>query len=419
MGTIMLNTVSRTALAAAALLALGTQSASAQDATAFADRLVETSRLMGLAFSYGSATAEGDTITVSDFTFTVPGEDPTEVPGDVIFEGVVETEDGGFTAERATIADIEYTDEEEGISLSLANIAAEGIVLPAQVDQNNMLEIGFELYDRFSAGPLTVSDADGAELFAVANMEVWVEDPDAEGGYRTGYTVDGITADLSSIDDPEAQPVIEAFGLQQINASMNGVGTWWPETGVLTIDDMAFVVDDLATLRMAMSLEGYTTELYDELVKINLKMVELAEAGEELSDEHMAQFDDAMMAYMADIAIVDGSLRYEDASLFDKVLDFVGAEQGVDGETFKAGLQFMVPMALAEVENEEFKTMVTQAVNTFIADPQNFTISVDPDQPVLFSAFEDRADEIEADPFILVEMLNVLISANDQAEAAQ
>src|SRR5690606_28780725 len=136
MGTIMLNTVSRTALAAAALLALGTHSASAQDATAFADRLVETSRLMGLAVSYGSATAEGDTITVSDFTFTIPGEDPTEVPGDVIFEGVVETEDGGFTAERATIADIEYTDEEEGISLSLANIAAEGIVLPAEVNQN-------------------------------------------------------------------------------------------------------------------------------------------------------------------------------------------------------------------------------------------------------------------------------------------
>lgn len=418
MGTTMLNTVSRTALAASALFLAGAHGALAQDATAFADRLVETTKLMGLSFTYGSATAEGDTVTISDFTFTVPGEEPTEVPGDVVFEGVVETPEGGFTAERATIADVDYTDEEEGISLNFANIAAEGIVLPAEVSQDAMLEIGFEFYDRISAGPLTVSDAEGAELFAVETMEFWVEDPDAEGGYRTGYSVDGIRADLSSIDDPEAQPVIEAFGLEQFNASMAGVGTWWPETGRAEIEDVSFTVDELATIRMAVTLDGYTAELYDELIKLNLKLAEMAEAGEEVTEEHMAQFDDAMMAHMANLSLVDGSLRYEDASLFNKTLEFVGAQQGVDGETFKAGLQFMVPMTLAEVENEDFKAMVTAAVNTFIADPQNFTISAEPAEPLAFSEFETRAAEIEADPFILVDMLNLRISANDEAAPA-
>src|SRR5690606_33536009 len=139
------------------------------------------------------------------------------------------------------------------------------------------------------------------------------------------------------------------------------------ETGTLEIEDMSFIVDELATLRLAMTLEGYTTELYEEMMKLNLKLAEMAEAGEELSEEQMAQFDEAMMAHMADVALGDGSLRYEDASLFNKTLEFVGAQQGVDGETFKAGLQFMVPMTLAEVEDEDFKAMVTSAVNTFIA----------------------------------------------------
>lgn len=413
MGTTMLNTVSRTALAATALVLFGTHGAAAQDATAFADRLVETSRLMGLSFSYGSAVAEGDTITISDFTFRMPGEEPAEVPGDLVFEGVVETPEGGFTAERATIADVDYTDEEEGISLSFANIVAEGIELPAEVTQDAMLDVGFGLYDRISAGPLTVSDAEGTELFAVDTMEIWVEEPDAEGGYRTGYALDGIRADLSTLEDPEVQPVIEAFGLEQFNASMGGVGTWWPETGVVEIEDLSFTVDELATIRMAMTLEGYTTELYEELIKINIKMAELAEAGEELTDEQMAQFEAAAMDNMANMALVDGSLRYEDASLFNKVLDFVGAQQGVDGETFKAGLQFMVPMTLAEVENEDFKAMVTSAVNTFIADPQNFTISVEPAEPIAFTEFETRSPEIEADPFVLVDMLNLRITANE------
>lgn len=420
MGTIMLNTVSRTTLATAAFVVIGAHGALAQDATAFADRLVETSKLMGLSFSYGSATAEGDTVAISGFTFAVPGEDePTEVPGEVVFEGVVETPEGGFTAERATIADIDYTDEEKGVSLSFANIVAEGIVLPADVNLDAALEIGFELYDRFSAGPLTVSGTDGTEFFAVDTMEVWVEEPDAEGGYRSGYSVDGIRADLSTIEDPEAQPVIEAFGLEQFNASMDGLGTWWPETGTLEIEDLSFIVDELATLRLAMTLEGYTTELYQEMMKLNLKLAEMAEAGEELSEEQMAQFDDAMMAHMADVALGDGSLRYEDASLFNKTLEFVGAQQGVDGETFKAGLQFMVPMTLAEVEDEDFKAMVTSAVNTFIADPQNFTISAEPAEPIAFSEFEARAAEIEADPFVLVDMLNLRISANDEAAPAE
>ncbi|WP_281708427.1 hypothetical protein [Phaeobacter italicus] len=37
------------------------------------------------------------------------------------------------------------------------DIAAEGIALPAEVSVDTMLETGFNLYDRISAGPLTVS----------------------------------------------------------------------------------------------------------------------------------------------------------------------------------------------------------------------------------------------------------------------
>jgi hypothetical protein len=126
----------------------------------------------------------------------------------------------------------------------------------------------------------------------------------------------------------------------------------------------------------------------------------------------MMAMSEAMLEPLADIKLVNGAVRYDDNSLFMKVLDFIGAEQGVDGETFKAGLQFMVPMALAEVENTAFKTMVTSAVNTFIADPQNFTISVEPEEPIAFSEFEGMEAEVEADPFVLVDLLNVQITAN-------
>jgi hypothetical protein len=396
---------------AAILMATTSQAALALEATDFADRLVETSKLMGLALTYGSAAAEGDTVTLSGFTIAIPGEDDVEVPGEVVFTGVVETSEGGFSVERATIADVEYTDEDEGITLNFVDIAAEGIELPAEVSIDTMLEIGFNLYDRVSAGPLTVSDADGNELFAIELMEITAQDA-ADSGFTSAYRVTGIRADLSSIEEPEAQQALEAFGLDQFSASMSGAGTWWPSTGKAIVEDVSLVVDQLGSISLDFAVEGYTETLYTEMMKLNLKMAEMAEADIEMDDDQMMAMSEAMLEPLADIKLVNGALRYDDASLFMKVLDFIGAEQGVDGETFKAGLQFMVPMALAEVENAAFKTMVTSAVNTFIADPQNFTISVEPAEPIAFSEFEGMEAEVEADPFVLVDLLNVQITAN-------
>ncbi|AEQ50111.1 hypothetical protein [Pelagibacterium halotolerans] len=406
-----MNKLSRLSLATI-LMATTSQAALALEATDFADRLVETSKLMGVSFAYGSATAEGDTVTITDFVISTPGQDDIEVPGDVVFTGVVETAEGGFSAERASIADFEYTDEDEGFSVSFVDIAAEGILLPADAGIDSVIEIGFNLYDRISAGPLTVSDETGTELFAVDLMEITMEEPTADGGLSSAYQVTGIRGDLSAIEEAEAQEVFEAFGLTQLNASMSGSGTWWPETGEGEVTDISLAVQDLGSLSLDFAVAGYTEEIYRELMKVNLKMAEMAEADIEIDEDQMAEMSEAMLEKMADLKLVGGALRYDDDSLFMKVLDFIGAEQGVDGETFKAGLQFMVPMALAEVENEAFKTMVTSAVNTFIADPQNFTISVEPEEPIAFSEFEGMETEVEADPFVLVDLLNVQITAN-------
>lgn len=415
MGIVMIKKISTISLLSAALLAGTSQMAHAVEATAFADRLVEAGTIMGITFTYGSATMDGDTVTVSDFTITIPGEDDAQVPGDVVFEGVAETADGTYTAERATIADFEYEDDEDDILVSFVNIAVEGIELPADISIDNAVALSFNLYDRIAAGPLSISDTsrgEPIEVFAVDLIEMVIEDPAADGGLASRFTVSGIRGDLSEIDDPEARPVIEAFGIEQFNASINAVGTWWPETGVAEMSDMSLTIDELATFSMAATIDGYTEELYREMLELNIKMSEMTQAGIEIDDDQMTAMSDAMLEMMGEWRLIDGSIRYDDASLFMKMLDFIGAEQGVDGETFKAGLQFMVPMALAEVQNEAFKSMVTNAVNTFIADPQNFVISVAPAEPIAVSEFEAMADDIEADPFVLVDTLNLQISAN-------
>lgn len=412
MGTTMLKTVSRTALTAAALVLAGTPMALALEAEDFGDKLVAASKVMGISFSYGSAVAEGDTVTLSDFSITVPGEDSAEIPGEVVFEGVRETAGGGYTADRASIADFEYTDEDEGISVSLVDIAAEGITLPGTLTIDSAMEIGLGLYERISAGPLSVSDSKGTELFAIDMMETVIDKPAADGSITSRYSVTGIRGDLGSIEEAEAQEAFDAFGITQLSGSMSGMGTWWPQTGRATVEDVNFTIDDLGSVSLNLALDGYTEDLYRDLIKTNLKMAEMADAGIELDDDQMLAMSEGILASMDGLRLESGSLRYDDASLFNKVLDFIGAEQGVDGETFKAGLRFMVPMMLTEVRNAEFKGMVNDAVNAFISDPQNFVISVEPDAPIAFAELESLEAEFDADPFALVDLLNIKIRAN-------
>src|SRR5690606_3186741 len=90
--SIMQNRISLIALftSAAALMAAP---ALAQDADAFGQRLVDIMSASGLEMSFANATADGDTIVLSDFTITAPGEDPVELPGDLTFTGVAEGAD--------------------------------------------------------------------------------------------------------------------------------------------------------------------------------------------------------------------------------------------------------------------------------------------------------------------------------------
>src|SRR5690606_27524345 len=146
--------------------------------------------------------------------------------------------------DRASIADFNYTDEDEGISVSLVDIAAEGITLPGTLTIDSAMAIGLGLYERISAGPLSVSDSKGTELFAIDMMETVIEKPAADGSISSRYSVTGIRGDLGSIEEAEAQEAFDAFGITQLSGSMSGMGTWWPQTGRATVEDINFTIDD-------------------------------------------------------------------------------------------------------------------------------------------------------------------------------
>lgn len=401
----MFNQVSRIALASA-LIAFSSPSW-AIEADDFGAKVKEAAKLLGVSVDYASAAAEGDTVTLTDFTIYMPGEDAIEVPGSLIFTGVTEEADGGYAVAKASIADIEIDDEKEDMTFSFRNIAIEGINIPAAIDYTNLLDQTVGLYEKLNAGPMNLS-VDGSQAFAIESISVWNDYDAAAGQLQTGMSIEGIRGDLTGVPEPEAQEVIAAFGLEQINASLSGTSSWDIESGRISLDDFALAVDNLATIRASGSALGYTRAIYQDVMKLTIKMSDLAEAGENVDGAAFSGIEDSMMALFAGIEIESVKLRYEDASLFMKALDFAGAEQGVDGATFANGLKFMVPMMLVEVPNAAFKASAQSAVNSFVDDPQSIEIVAEPETPVGIDALEVAID----DPFALIDLLNVSVRAN-------
>lgn len=400
----MFTQVSRITLASAALV-FATSPVFALDAEDFGAKFKGVAKLMGLSVDFASASVDGDTVVLSGFVLSVPGEEPAEAPGALTFSGVTENSDGSYYASTASIDDIAFEDED--LALSFSNIVAEGINIPATATLNDVIEIAHSLYERISAGPLLIS-VEGSEVFAIDSIEAWIDQPETGRIFGSGYAISGIRADLSDIPDAEARAVVAAFGIEQLSGQSDGYALWDIDTGRLEITEGSFSFENLGKIDVTGVIAGYTEAFYRDLMKTSLKLVESMEAGEIDTLEQAEQVNEAMLAQFAQLQIERLSVRYDDDSLFMKVLDFIGAEQGIDGKTFASGLKFMVPMMLTEVQNPEFTAMVTGSVNAFIDDPRNLEIAAEPETPVGFEVLA----EAEEDPLALIDILSIKVRAN-------
>src|SRR5690554_4608384 len=108
----------------------------ALDADAFIDRIESVYKVMGYDLDFGPATLDGNTITVDGVVVGFTGGDeidPMDVDTVLTFEGVIEHDDGSYSAESLRVPDVNsvFGDEVRG-ELSLTGIVAEGLWLPPE-----------------------------------------------------------------------------------------------------------------------------------------------------------------------------------------------------------------------------------------------------------------------------------------------
>jgi hypothetical protein len=392
--------------------------AMALEAQAFVDRVAQVYKTIGYEFTFGEASLDGDTITVDGVTVGFSpeaGVEPVTFDTEITFSGVVEGADGSYTAASVSIPDIdtEFASAPEPVGrLTVSDVSAEGLYLPA--GETIPAVALLQLVQSISTGPLSVT-RDGVEVISVESMEASTTFNPAQGSadlvdLSSVLAISGIWLDLSTVgeEDAAAGAVIEALGITTISGDITQDMTWAMADGHIVLNEFLFDFADLGALGLTADLTGLTPAILDQIYAMQAGMGTGGEMTEEQAQAQMMQG----MALMQGVSIVGASVRYDDASLAGKLLDFFAAQSGADRATFVEGLKAMLPAMIAESGIPALNDVVVPPVSAFLDDPQSLEVKVAPPSPTSLLVLMAAA----ANPAGLITALGLAVEANTAAE---
>ncbi|NRP71047.1 hypothetical protein ILFOPFJJ_01930 [Ensifer psoraleae] len=355
----------------------------------------------GSSILFDKADVNGDVVTVTGVklqTAANPGE--TVLIGDVTFEGVEENENGGYYSETVTFPDINVS--AEGSSFSAKDLSIGGLLIPGNPAGDTINDI--LLYETAGTGPIVVN-VKGKDVFTAESTEANLTRQENDAGFDFDATLAGLKADLSGVEDAKAKEAIEKLGLTTLDGEVTMKGSWELQSGNVALDEYAFDFKNVGRLNIAMDFSGYTLQFMKSLQEATKAME--ANPNKEEANQAMGL---AMMGLMQQLTFNSASIRFDDASITKKALDYAGSQQGVSGDQLAQSLKGLVPIMMAQLNVPELQNQVSAAVNAYLDGPKSLTISAQPEKPVPFPMIMGAA---MGAPNTIPSVLGVKVTAND------
>lgn len=343
----------------------------------------------------------GNDVLLKGTTFTATGPDETSAKlGDVTLQDVTEEEEGAYRIARIEFPEINMTEEKNTVSIKDLYLA--GVTVPGSTAAEGIASMMF--YEEAHSGPLSVV-SDGKPVFSIAEASASMTLSEDESSLGFEGSVTGIKADLASVEDAESKEAIDALGLTTLDGKISLTGSWEPASGALDIEEYTFDVANVGNLSLSFALSGYTMELVKQLQETARTMQ--ADPNNEQAQQSAGI---AMFGLMQQMSFTNAQIRFADAGITKRGLDFAGKQQGASGEQMAAMVKGMVPLLLAQANLGALQNQISEAVNTFIDKPESLTISAEPEKEVPFPMIMGAA---MGAPETVPSLLGVTVTAND------
>ncbi|SIP94860.1 hypothetical protein SAMN05880582_101129 [Rhizobium sp. RU20A] len=391
---------SRFLLSSAAALAFASP-AFALDGADLVAKLNAAYATSGATIAYDQVSVDGSTVTMEGTKLVISGPESKSINiGEVTMEGVEEQDDGGYYVETVALPDVDMKEADN--SFSVRDMQIGGLTIPGNPNGGTIDDM--LVYETASTGPLVVT-AKGKEVFSMESSEANMTALEDGKGFDFDADLKTIKADLSQVDDAKTKDALEKLGLMQVNGDIAMKGSWQVESGDMKLDQFTFDFANVGKLNLAFDISGYTLQF----VKAMQDAAKAAEANPNKEQANQAM-GLAMMGLMQQLTFKSAEIRFEDASITKRALDYVGGQQGVPGDQFAQSLKAMVPIMMAQLNVPELQNQVSAAVNTYLDNPKSLTIRATPANPVPVPMIAGAA---MGAPNTLPQVLGVTVTAND------
>ncbi len=320
--------------------------------------------------------------------------------GDIVLQGVTEQANGGYTIEKVVLPNVDMTEQETKITASDMYLA--NVTVPASTSGDTIDSL--LLYEEAHSGPISVT-VKGKQVMGIRESSATLDKSDDNSGFSFDASIDGVSADLSIVDDPKAKETIESLGLSSIDGKITMQGSWEMAPGTINVDEYAFDFANIGRLDLSFSLSGYTLAFIKSIQ-------ETAKAAEANPNKEAAQQAAglAMLGLLQQLTFNSAEISFDDAGITKRGLAYAGKSQGVSGEQMGMMVKGMAPLMLAQLNLPTLQNSLSAAINSFIDNPHNFTITAEPANPIPLPMIIGTA---QAAPNTLPDMLGVSVSANE------
>lgn len=350
--------------------------------------------------SYGDARLEGNNVVLNDIT-----AQNAEVEGSVsidqlVLQDVTEEPNGNY---RVGTVEVESFETPMGeMTLSLIDYRATGLVLPEDLATDPFG--GVMRYDRMEVARIDVEGQEGP-VASLTNVYADIHISDDNTMETTG-AVENYSFNLQGMfDDADTAAMVSEMGYGELSGSALMEGSWRPSDGRMTLSRYEAVVEDAGTLLLALDFAGYTPEFARTLEETARNL----EEGEGASGNDNSMQGMAMLGLVQQLTFHSASIRFNDDGITEKALDEIASKRNTTTDDIITQSTTALQQQIASFAGSDLAETVSQAVGTFLENPQHFEISAQPDNPVPFAMLMGAA---MGSPDMLVQQLGLSVTAN-------
>ncbi len=400
-----LYTAARTLSVATALTVIFAGSAYALDGNDVAKRLQARFAEQNIEIGFGKVDTDGSTVTLNDATIDIKSSQAGKLEiGTVVLNDVTEDGKGGFNIETATFQDVEK--KEDKTTFSVKGIEIGKLHLVADDEQDPIVKMTY--YQTIKVDSINASE-DGVEMLAMKDLYANSSAYTKGSPINVSFGIKSIDLDIEKLDAARKNadggvdapnPMLD-LGYNKLHIAFTSEATWEPEKGDFDLSKMEFDVKDVGKLDTTMKLGGYDVKF--------IAAVQQASKEISASNENADAAGIAMLGLIQQLSIKDMSIRYDDASLTPKLLEYYGKQQGISAEDMVNQIKGIAPIMVGYLGHADFAMQATTAINTYLDDPKSLTITAKPEAPVSFALIAATAT---ADPKKILDLLAIKIVAN-------